>query len=70
MEDWKFSDILSAPLEPTARPPPICNYDVLAGSMNGPHVRMSKVGDAIVHRWTCESCQYSYGSDANMDIVS
>ncbi|CAD6191462.1 unnamed protein product [Caenorhabditis auriculariae] len=34
---------------------PTCRYDVLSESLNGPTIKFAKVGDAVVHKWTCDS---------------
>ncbi|CAJ0565582.1 unnamed protein product, partial [Mesorhabditis spiculigera] len=39
-------------------PMPVCKYEVLDGSPNGPPVLYTTVGQMVYHKWTCES-QYN-----------
>uniref|UniRef100_A0A914WHE1 ZP domain-containing protein n=1 Tax=Plectus sambesii TaxID=2011161 RepID=A0A914WHE1_9BILA len=33
---------------------PACTYQVLSGSIDGPPVRHARIGDKLIHKWTCE----------------
>ncbi|VDM27238.1 unnamed protein product [Toxocara canis] len=37
---------------------PNCEYSVRAGSVDGPRVRFSRIGDQLVHRWECDNPNY------------
>uniref|UniRef100_A0AC34PVW5 Uncharacterized protein n=1 Tax=Panagrolaimus sp. JU765 TaxID=591449 RepID=A0AC34PVW5_9BILA len=34
---------------------PHCNYTIRSETLDGPMVRMARIGEQIVHRWDCDS---------------
>lgn len=62
-------------------PMPVCRYEVLDGSANGPPVRYATVGQQVYHKWTCEtdavnifcmyvnSCYVSDGAEEQVQIL-
>jgi hypothetical protein len=34
---------------------PVCRYTLHVNDVNGPPADFAKVGDAVFHRWTCET---------------
>lgn len=36
---------------------PVCRYEILSGSAEGPPVRFAQIGDSVYHKWTCVADQ-------------